>query len=160
MWDLPVARENAVIGGWRLAGIFTGQTGQPYTVNTSFDVNNDGVLTDRLNTLDGFAQGTGGSTILVPPSSLTTVIAPSGQNGKVGRNTFRAPGIAAFDMAVVKMFRTSEQGNVEFRAEFFNLFNRTHFGVPVRILEAPGFGRAVNTSLNSRRVQFALKLNF
>lgn len=160
MWDLPLARENAVIGGWRLAGMFTGQTGQPYTVNTSIDVNNDGVLTDRLNTLDGFTSGTGGSTILIPPASLTTLIAPSGQNGKVGRNTFRAPGIASFDMAVLKMFRFSEQGNVEFRAEFFNLFNRTHFGVPVRILEAPGFGRAVNTSLNSRRIQFALKLNF
>jgi len=160
LWELPVARGNRVLGGWRLAGIFTGQTGQPFTVNTSIDVNNDGVLTDRLDKTTGLTGGTGGPVILAAPASPADLLAAPGRNGKVGRNTFRAPGVAAFDTAVIKMFRFAEQANLEVRAEMFNLFDRTHFGIPVRILEAPAFGRAVETSLNSRRIQFALKLNF
>jgi len=166
IWDLPWARTDAFYGGWQISGIFTGQTGQPYTVNTSFDVNNDGVLTDRLNTRAGLGYGDGGPVFLQRPAGIgansldTSLLAPAGSNGAEGRNTFRARGIASFDLAVFKKFRFDEMRNLEFRSEFFNLFNRTHYGVPVRILEAPGFGRAVDTALDSRRVQFALKFNF
>ncbi len=158
-YDLPFATGNSLIGGWSVAGIFSGQTGQPYTVNTSLDVNNDGTLTDRLNTTDGFSEVNQGSTRLTAPST-GSFYAPDGQDGIVGRNTFRAPGLALFNLALVKKFKFSEEGNLEFRSEFFNLFNRTNYGVPVRILEAPGFGRAVDTAVDARRVQFALKLNF
>jgi hypothetical protein len=159
VWDLPLAKDQAVLGGWRLSGIFTAQTGQPYTVNSSMDVNNDGVLTDRLNTVAGFNQEQSGPILLVAPAG-TALLAPWGQNGAVGRNSFRAPGVATFDMALLKLFRFAEQRNVEFRTEIFNLFNRTHYGIPVSVLEAPGFGRAVNTSVDTRRIQFAVKLNF
>ena len=40
-------------GGWQLAGIVTAQTGQPFTVNSAFDINRDGNFTDRLNTTTG-----------------------------------------------------------------------------------------------------------
>ncbi len=118
------------------------------------------MLTDRLDKTAGLAGGKSGPVILAAPASPADLLAAPGQNGRVGRNTFRAPGVASFDMAVIKRFRFAEQGSVEVRAEMFNLFDRTHFGIPVRILEAPAFGRAVETSLNSRRIQFALKLNF
>jgi len=158
-YDLPFARDNSLIGGWNLAGIFTAQTGQPYTVNTSLDINNDGMLTDRLNTMEGFREVNQGSTRLTGPVT-EAAYAPDGQDGKVGRNTFRAPGLALFNLAIIKKFRFDEERNLEFRSEFFNLFNRTNYGVPVRILETPGFGRAVDTAVDSRRVQFALKFNF
>ena len=117
------------------------------------------MLTDRLNTTEGFREVNQGSTRLTG-SATDAAYAPDGQDGKVGRNTFRAPGLALFNLAIVKKFRFEEERNLEFRSEFFNLFNRTNYGVPMRILESPGFGRAVDTAVDSRRVQFALKLNF
>jgi len=44
--------------------------------------------------------------------------------------------------------------------DVFNFINRANFGIPVRLLEAPGFGQAVNTVTPGRRIQFALKYSF
>jgi hypothetical protein len=49
---------------------------------------------------------------------------------------------------------------VVFRVEAFNAWNRTHFAIPVRVLEAPSFGSSVDTLINPRQIQFALKYIF
>ena len=166
VWDLPLGGNNPIFGGWSVAGMFFARTGQPFTVNTSFDVNKDGVLSDRLNTMQGIQQVDQGPVSFVLPSgaikdgiSLSFLASP-GKDGAVGRNTFRARGVASLDFSLLKKFRLSEQSNIEFRAEAFNLFNRPQFGVPVRILEAPAFGSATATALPARRVQLALKVIF
>ena len=82
------------------------------------------------------------------------------RNGAVGRNTFRAAGIASLDLALTKQFPLSSSANLDLRVEAFNLFNRTHFGIPIRILEAPSFGSSVNSSVSARNVQFSLKILF
>jgi len=152
--------KGAVLGGWQIASISTYQTGQPFTVNTSFDVNGDGNLTDRINTVSGLSVIDSRQQKLALTTSPTALLAPIGQNGRVGRNTFRASGIVNTDFTLIKNFRVREGHTLVFRAEAFNLMNRTHFGIPVRILEAPSFGRSVNTSLPARQVQFALKYVF
>ena len=70
------------------------------------------------------------------------------------------PGIKNVDASLQKRFVIREPYTVQFRAEAFNIFNRTHFAIPVRILEAPSFGRSVDTYLNPRQIQFALKYVF
>jgi hypothetical protein len=82
------------------------------------------------------------------------------QSGQVGRNTFRADGVVKTDFTLIKNFRISETNSLVLRMEAFNIANRTHFSIPVRILEAPSFGRSVDTSVNPRQVQFALKYVF
>jgi len=152
--------KGVLLGGWQFASITTYQTGQPFTVNTSFDVNLDGNLTDRLNTTAGLVV-TGNRQqplrLMTPGQNL---LAPLGENGQVGRNTFRADGVAKTDVTLIKSFRITAEHSLVLRIEAFNLWNRTHFGIPVRTLEAPSFGRAVDTSLSSRQVQFALKYYF
>ena len=146
------------LGGWQFASITTYQTGQPFTVNTSFDVNFDGNLTDRSDTTDGLVTvGRGPEPLMltVPSTDLLSL----GQ-GRVGRNTFRASRIINTDFTLIKNFRVKEGHTLVFRAEAFNLWNRTQFGLPVRILEAPSFGRSVNTVLPARQIQFALKYMF
>ena len=150
--------KGLLLGGWQFASISTYQTGQPFTVNTDFDVNGDGNLTDRLNRMDGFIETDRGPQRLILPDFFFR--AGAFQNGKVGRNTFRARGVAKTDFTLVKTFRVKEAQSLVFRVEAFNAWNRTHFGIPVRILEAPSFGRSVNTSLPARQVQFALKYVF
>jgi hypothetical protein len=83
-----------------------------------------------------------------------------GRDGAVGRNTFRAPGVANTDLAINKFFRFTERQQVELRAEIFNLFNRPHFGIPAHVLFSPGLGRSVNTTVPARTAQFAVRYKF
>jgi hypothetical protein len=46
------------------------------------------------------------------------------------------------------------------RMDVFNFIDRANYGIPVRYLEAPGFGRAIDTVTPGRRIQFALKYSF
>jgi hypothetical protein len=82
------------------------------------------------------------------------------------------------DFSIIKRFPFSESKNVEFRAEFFNLFNHVNFAAPISNLNAipssggsidpntgqiinPGdFGRITSTSNNPRLIQFAIKVTF
>ncbi len=163
VWDLPIFERNKPLGGWQLAGIVTLQTGQPFTVISSIDVNLDGNLTDRLNTLAGTREvGSGSLRYEFPatPVEQFDMLAAAGADGSIGRNTFRASGIVNTDLAVNKHFRFTESRQLEFRAEIFNLFNRTHFGFPVHTLFMPGLGRAAHTTIPARTAQFAVRFKF
>lgn len=151
---------GALLGNWQFASLSTYQTGQPFTVNTSYDINLDGNLTDRLNTLTGLQILDERQQRLALTANPVTLLAGLGQNGRIGRNTFRAAGVAKTDLAVFKNFRLREGQSLVFRVEAFNLWNRTHFAIPVRVLEAASFGRSTETLFNARQIQFALKYVF
>jgi hypothetical protein len=123
-------------------------------------VNLDGNLTDRLNTTDGIVETGDRSQPLRLAVDPTTLLAPVGQDGKVGRNTFRAGGIMQIDLSVNKRLPLRASQTLTLRADIFNVTNRTNFGVPIRLLEAPGFGKATSSITPGRRVQLALKYSF
>jgi hypothetical protein len=152
--------SGILLGGWQFALISTYQTGQPFTVNTSFDINMDGNLTDRINTIDGLILVDERQQKLALMTNPVNLLATLGANGLVGRNTFRASGIAKTDLSMIKNIRIKPGQSLILRAEAFNLLNRTHFATPVRVLEAPSFGKSVDTLVNPRQVQFALKYVF
>ena len=152
---------RSVFSGLQLASIGRFQTGQPFTVNSTFDVNLDGNLTDRLNTTDGLiVTGDRSQPLRLTTTNTLSLLAPFGQDGKITRNTFRAGNLLELDLAVIKSFPLSETRRLIFRTDIFNFINRANFGVPVRFLEAPGFGKATNTVTPGRRIQFSLKLAF
>jgi hypothetical protein len=159
VYDLPFAKNHAVLGGWQVASITTLQTGQPYSILAGLDANLDGNLTDRLGNTTGIQQVNDGRVRFTVPGSQFDLISP-GQNGFVGRNSFRAPGIATVSLAVNKNFKFSETKRLELRSEFFNLFNRTHYGLPVHTLFSPAVGRSVDTQLPNFAAQFAVKFAF
>lgn len=163
VWDLPGRERNGLFEGWQMAGIITLQTGQPFTVISSVDVNLDGNLTDRLQTMTGVRAINEGSLRYEFPSSFAAqraLLAADRSDGSVGRNTFRAPGTATVDLAANKSLRFGKAQAIEFRAEVFNLFNRTHFGIPVHTLFTPALGHSVNTTVAARTVQLAIKYKF
>ena len=151
IWDLPFFKQRNILGGWQVASIGTFQTGQPYTVLFCCDVNLDGNLTDRPGIVPGIGS------LGLGPKALAT-----------GRNSFRAPGIANVDLAVDKIFKFGERHRLQFRSEFFNLFNRTDFGIPVHQFFFGGVSppdvlagkHFVDTVLPARTVQFAVKYSF
>ena len=156
-----------LLGGWGLAGTGEFQSGQPFTVNSIYDVNLDGNLTDRLNRLSAsnLIRSTGSRRQRLLRTTddlgqLAALLAPVGSNGDQGRNTFRSGNYLLLNLALMKHFVFTDDQQLVFRAEFFNFIDRENFGVPVRLLEAPSFGAATDTVTPGRRIQFALKYLF
>jgi Carboxypeptidase regulatory-like domain/TonB dependent receptor len=166
IYDFPKAGNRgslyrAVFGGLQFASAGWFQEGQPFTVNSLFDVNLDGNLTDRLNTTQGIIEtGNRQQPIALSPQFAGRSIALVGGDGSVPRNSFRAGNILNLDLAVVKNFSFSESRKLIFRMDVFNFINRANYGVPVRFLEAPSFGQATSTVTPARRIQFGLKFAF
>ncbi len=152
---------RSVFGGLQFTGTGQFQTGQPFTVNSIFDVNLDGNLTDRLDNLNGLSvTGDARQPLLLTTNNTVTMLAAVGQDGRVARNSFRAGSLLDLNLSVMKDFAFRNVHHINLRLDVFNFINRTNFGVPVRLLEAPGFGRATNTVTPGRRVQFAVKYSF
>jgi hypothetical protein len=78
----------------------------------------------------------------------------------IGRNTMRAEGISTVDAAVTRTFRMADTKILKTRIEFFNVFNSANFGIPVRIMESPGFGTPFDTQLDSRSIRLSANVTF
>jgi hypothetical protein len=191
------AAGRALLSGWQVAGIVTAMSGQPFDVVDSaagsfYFGPNSGL--SRPNWAPGATRDTATRNVppgyffnpfafvrplleagqLIPSSNGTAVAgAPGTDIGNVGRNVLRGPRQTNVDFSVIKRFPLGETKSVEFRAEFFNLFNQVNFAPPVnnlnaatvdqstgRIIDPGDFGRVTSTSNNPRLIQFALKLNF
>ena len=163
IWELPWLRTSTLLGGWQVAGIATLESGQPYTVLAGFDVNLDGNLTDRLDNTNGITEVNDGRVRLRFPSGTAAqrqLVAATGSDGRVSRNSFRAQGLATLDASINKHFRFDERRDIELRVEFFNLFNRANYGIPVHQLGSPALGTSVNTRIPMRTVQIGARINF
>jgi Carboxypeptidase regulatory-like domain len=94
----------------------------------------------------------------INPCAFTQAI---GHLGNASRLPVYGPGFVNTDFSVIKQFALPwENMGLNFRAEFFNLFNHAQFGEPVSDVSAPGFGSVQSTVNNPRVVQFGLKLTF
>ena len=96
----------------------------------------------------------------VTPGCPTLSCAAQNRPGSLGRNTFRSPGFSNLDFSVIKDTSIKESATLQFRAEFFNLFNQHAFGQAGALLGAAGFGIASSTALPERQIQFGLRLIF
>ena len=107
----------------------------------------------------------------VPFAAATTAGTCSNLLGNAGRNTLTGPGLLNTDFSIFKNSRVpriSENFNVQFRAEFFNIFNRTNFAAPLdnnTIFNQDGSpvgnaGVLTATTTTSRQIQFGLKVIF
>jgi hypothetical protein len=85
---------------------------------------------------------------------------PQGELGNASRTPLWGPGFVNTDFSAVKFFHFTEQVNLEFRAEFFNLFNHPQFFTPVTDVDSANFGQITETVNNPRLVQFAAKIHF
>ena len=83
-----------------------------------------------------------------------------GENGTIGRNTFRGPGFANVDFSVFRNIAIADRLTIQLRAEFFNFFNRVNLlPTPQPLLTSPFFG-TVGSAFDAREIQFALKIFF
>ncbi len=97
------------------------------------------------------------------PDAFGQTFASGRPFGSIGRNTLISPGISNIDFAMIKTTKLTEKVSLQFRSEFFNLFNHPNRGKPNSILEnAGGFGFNSEGDVDAapRRIRLALKLIF
>ncbi len=164
--------------GWQFLNITTLTSGPPFTVYSGVQQTGVGAGgTDRPDLVkqphfstsgpvreDYFGLGTDNASFFNIPIDIAGGTGPNhGRFGTLGRDTFRGPGFQQYDVALIKDTPFGHRGNtelgtVEFRAEFFNVFNLVNFGLPSNILRGSGFGIISKTAGPSRQIQFSLKL--
>jgi hypothetical protein len=152
--------EDSFARNWSVGLGLQAHSGQPYTVTSALDRNSDGNLADRPDSTQGIRQGPDGSLRIEAGTVPQDLLAPRGQSGRVGRNTFRGDSLLEIDLAVTRNFRLRGSGNVELRWEIFNLLNNRSYGIPVRILESPGFGRPFDLQADPRATRIMLRLSY
>jgi hypothetical protein len=179
---VPVLRllGRRFTSGWSLLGVGTLATGSPFVILSGIQQTNlgsngadrpDQIGTPTLSTSrtvreDYFGQGSNNGSFFSIPINTPGGTGPNqGRLGTLGRNTFRGPGFHNFDVSVIKntpigLSSNPERVVLQFRAEFFNVFNLVNFGLPNNVLLGPGFGLISRTAGTSRQIQLSLKVLF
>jgi hypothetical protein len=189
---LPKVKSEGLMSkftnGWWISSIVSAQSGYPFSPQTSADraLQNASQINERVSLGPNFNAHTdivGKVTEWFDPTEF--YLQPAGQLGTAGRNILRGPGFEDVDFSLVKDTAAKflgEAGNVEFRAEVFNLLNHTNLALPSATvfsgvaattasgeitttqgtpLSAPTTAGQISSTVgNSRQIQFALKVIF
>ena len=171
---------DKVVGGWGIDGITSFQRGFPLKISwagnaTALENAGLGISNIRPNVVPDCGKSSGGGHVAQWFNVNCFAAPPAWGYGNEARvdSTLRAPGINNFDFAIFKRMMFSERYGLEFRTEFFNLFNHPQFGVPGTNFApatdpvtgafnnaANGFGTITSTVNNPRLIQFALRFRF
>ena len=167
--------------GWELLSISTISSGLPFTIFSGIQqtaagsngvdrpdqIGKPNLSTARKIREDYFGEGANNASYFSIPINLPGGSGPNdGYFGTLGRNTFRGPAFYDFDFSLIKdtPVGTRKSGgelfDVQFRSEFFNLFNIVDMGLPANTILGSGFGEISKTAGTSRQIQFSLKLLF
>ncbi|HEY1950628.1 MAG TPA: TonB-dependent receptor [Bryobacteraceae bacterium] len=157
-----------VIGsGWQLNVIGTIRSGFPYSVSCGCDPLKVGQTSARADLIPGVPVTPANFDVPSNQLNLAAFAAPVGHYGTLGRNALFGPGAVNFDTSLFKDFSLTERQKVQFRAEFFNIFNHPQFSNPNAALNnLPFFGQTTTTVSTvegfhtSRQIQFALRYSF
>lgn len=166
--------------GWQVLNISTLTSGSPFTIYSGIQQTGYGsagsdrpdqvgspvLSTSRPVREDYFGMGAGNANFFNIPIGIPGGTGPNqGRLGTLGRDTFRGPPYKDFDVALIKDTAFGRRGaneaaTLQFRAEFFNVFNLVNFGLPANVVRGTGFGVVSRTNGTSRQLQFSLKLTF
>lgn len=163
---------DAIVGGWTLNGINTMTSGAP--INFRYSLTGAQSITANLPSfLGGVAMRPNVSCDPINRgdrpdprlgyfnASCLSIPNPWEPFGNAARNIARGPSYFNFDLGLHKQFKLpiTEHTRLDFRAEFFNLFNKTNFGAPNGTVGGAALGQ-ISSSYPARQIQLALKLNF
>lgn len=166
---------NGAVSGWGIDGVTTFQRGFPlkvsYSGSTPLEAANLGVSNVRPNAVQGCDKKGGPHNLSEWFNTSCFATPPDWGFGSEARvdPVLRAPGINNWDFAVFKRTNIGERMGVEFRTEFFNIFNHPYFSPPATGFggtpTANGFGQITSTvgsgaASAERLIQFALKFVF
>lgn len=182
IWEVPVGQgrrfgsgmnawADGLLGGWQLSSIVSIAGDFPFNVIVDDSARTDfqgGRRPQLLVARDGGVATEGkvgrnaeGEVIYWKPDFVDNFGEPLlGTLGTTPRNWLRGPGYWNVDLSIMKHFSVHEEMQLQFRAEFFNIFNNVNFSNPERELTDNDFGRITNQNGDPRIIQFALKFTF
>jgi hypothetical protein len=174
--DLPVGRgqrffsgvtgvADKLISGWGVDGVVILQSGFPLKFGTSQNLTNSYGGASTPNVVAGCSQSVPGSaeqrlTQWFNTACFTQPAAFTFGNEPRVDGHLRGERVNNFDFAVAKTIKFRERCEAQFRAEFFNLFNRPQFGLPGVTQGSTAFGVVSSQANDPRLVQMALKVRF
>jgi len=181
--DLPFLQgaggaAETILGGWSVSSIVEVTSGTPVTFERSDSLDRERDRTSGNGSRPSLVPGgnhnperTGDVNNWFGPATDNFVIGEVGFQGNLGRLTGRGDGFTNFDFSLKKDTRLAEEVSLQFRAEFFNMFNHPNFSTPTRSNRSAfsssrstspnsRFGRLTATDNSARQIQFALKLLF
>jgi len=181
VWQIPYGKgrpfgsrvsrgAGLLLGGWELSPILTAQSGLGLTTVQSNLLSlggerqsrpnrlANGTLPDSQRTVDRYFDTNAFKILQTSPTADGFV--PFQAFGNSGVGVMRGPGLFNIDFNLSKSFAITERQVVQFRAEFFNALNHSNFSVPGVNISSGGFGQIIQTSTESRIIQFALKYRF
>jgi len=174
IWQLPFGSSqhflnrsglvNGLAGGWELSGIITLQSGLPFSIYSPQDFSNSLAAYPRPDRICN-GRGPGSVAEFFNTSCFTTTsLAAALANGtprygNSGRNILFGPNLRTADVALMKHTKITERFDLQFRAQFFNLFNRPHFSRPGATVGSTTYG-VIGGASDGRTIQFGLKLEF
>jgi hypothetical protein len=180
VYDLPIGRTStgvvrAALAGWRASGLFTAQSGAPFTVNLSTAAGNEPADVGLVNSTTNVERPNVVGNPNGGPHTATEWFNPAAfalpapfTFGNAGRNDVYGPGYVDLDFSLQKDFVLPfENSKLQFRFDAFNAFNHPNFNVPGRVATfssagvqtSPTFG-VITSALDPRELQFALKFEF
>jgi hypothetical protein len=151
---------DALLGGWRLSGIFQARSGFPITVTDGSAPSQQGVRgNERPNCVGNPVPSDQNINHWLDINAFSR--APKGTWGNCPIGVARAPGYNNIDAVLSKQFKAGADRYFEFRAEAFNLANHPSFGPPARDINSPNnFGTITSTVSTARTVELVLKFFF
>ena len=164
---------NHMIGGWQVTSIIEIATDYPMGISygsmssswgggTRPDFAPNAKVDGKTNDIGKLGRDEQGRVAFFQLSDFDGLFTRPklGTVGTVPPNYLRGPGFWLVDISALKNFTISEGKEIQFRAEFFNVFNHVNFGNPTTNLESGSFGQITGTLGDPRIIQFALKFYF
>jgi hypothetical protein len=171
VYQMPFPRNTSgwlhyALGDWRAAGIFTAQSGAPFTVNllTGQNVSPIGLVSGNNPERPNLTGDPNAGPRTTAEWFNTAAFALPAQNtyGTSGRNVVTGPGLATLDFSLQKEGTLHERLKLQFRLDVYNVYNslnRANFNLPGRIFGAANFG-VISSAADAREMQLALKVLF
>ncbi|MBM3810287.1 MAG: hypothetical protein FJW20_01505 [Acidimicrobiia bacterium] len=180
VYEIPYQKQQQglagrILGGWQINGFITFQSGAPFTPLAGIDPGRalsgiDGLVGNSvrphalqslkgLTVADAFAFNLPRA-VNDSANTLFQSVTAASPLGSLGRNTFRADGIANLDFGAFKNFKIVEGHRLQFRAEFFNLTNTRNFGIPESRINSVNFLNQWGQDGGNRRMMLGLRYTF
>ncbi|MDP9054390.1 MAG: hypothetical protein M3N93_08840, partial [Acidobacteriota bacterium] len=170
VYDLPSPHFGSrllrgALDGWRVSGIFTAQSGAPFTVNLSSaagqNVSPTGLVNgnnlERANLVGN--PNNGPKTAAQWFNTAAFALPAAGTYGTSARNVVVGPGLTTLDLSLQKEAIINEHLKMQVRVDAYNSLNHANFNLPGRIFGAANFG-VITSAGDPRELQLALKLLF